>query len=185
MAISPPSDIVLDVARAAGTEGVSAAKTRLAALAGDTGLAGRFEVGLDASSGRRDAHVPVVDGPDAMQKFEAMVLQTFLQSMMPQDTQSVYGEGMPGDMWKSMMAEQLANVMAKRGGLGIAERVLKDHYVSGEDKVPLTGVSGDPARYDRAEQQALSTSLIQELQRQLAKDLDRDVSVRSSEAGTI
>lgn len=185
MAISPPSDIVLDVARAAGTEGVNAARTRLATLAGDAGLAGRFEVGLETAAGRRDAQVPVVDGADTMQKFEAMVLQTFLQSMMPQDTQSVYGEGMPGDMWKTMMAEQLANVMAKRGGLGIAERVLKDHYVSGEEKVSLSGVSGDPARFERAEQKALSTSLIQELQRQLAKDLDRDGSVRSSEAGTI
>ncbi len=32
-----------------------------------------------------------------------MVLQTFIQNMLPKNTEGVYGEGLSGDMWKSMM----------------------------------------------------------------------------------
>ena len=70
-----------------------------------------------------------------------MVLQTFVQSMMPKEAEDVYGEGMAGDMWKSMMSQQLGTVMADRGGIGIADSLLKGHYLEGETKVALSGVS--------------------------------------------
>ena len=53
-----------------------------------------------------------------------MVLQTFIQNMLPKDGEAVYGKGMAGDMWKSLMAEKMAQVMAERGGIGIADRML-------------------------------------------------------------
>jgi Rod binding domain-containing protein len=31
-------------------------------------------------------------------------------------------------MWRSMMAEQIAGVMAERGGIGVADRILASHY---------------------------------------------------------
>lgn len=58
---------------------------------------------------------------EPFKKFEAFVLQTFIQEMMPEDTESVYGKGFAGDVWKSMLAEKLAEVVAKSGGIGIAD----------------------------------------------------------------
>jgi Rod binding domain-containing protein len=75
--------------------------------------------------------------PEAFKKFEAMVLQTFLQSMLPKDAEAVYGGGMAGDMWKSFLAQQLGEVMAERGGIGIADRILGPHYAA----APQTGNS--------------------------------------------
>lgn len=60
----------------------------------------------------------------AMQDFEAMVLQNFIGSMLPQNAEQVYGEGTAGDIWKSMLAEQLGKQMARSGGIGIADRLL-------------------------------------------------------------
>jgi Rod binding domain-containing protein len=63
--------------------------------------------------------------PDASQKFEAFVLQTFIQEMMPETPEGVYGSGIAGDFWKSMMAEKIAEQVAERGSVGIA------NYISG------------------------------------------------------
>ncbi|WP_068082009.1 rod-binding protein [Polycladidibacter stylochi] len=60
------------------------------------------------------------------EKLEAAVLQTFVQNMLPQEMESVYGGGTAGSIWKSMMAEQLANQIAKNGVLGLADKVLPD-----------------------------------------------------------
>ncbi len=60
---------------------------------------------------------------DAAQKFEAFVLQTFIQEMMPETQESVFGDGISGDFWKSMMSEKIADQVAERGGLGLAKMV--------------------------------------------------------------
>jgi Rod binding domain-containing protein len=65
--------------------------------------------------------------PDAAQKFEAFVLQTFIQDMMPETAESVYGSGVSGDFWKSMMAEKIAEQVAQRGSIGIADFVRAGH----------------------------------------------------------
>jgi len=59
-----------------------------------------------------------------------MVLQTFIQNMLPKDGAAVYGKGMAGEMWKSMLAEKVAGVVAERGGIGIADRMLGEHYAA-------------------------------------------------------
>ncbi len=64
---------------------------------------------------------------DAAQKFEAFVLQTFIQEMMPETQESVFGGGISGDFWKSMMSEKIAEQVAARGGLGIAETIRAGH----------------------------------------------------------
>ncbi|MGR6432001.1 rod-binding protein [Rhizobium sp. PAMB 3182] len=61
--------------------------------------------------------------PETYRKFEAMVLQQFVQYMLPKESEQVYGSGNAGEIWKSMMAEQFANVLSKRGGIGIAEEL--------------------------------------------------------------
>ncbi|TIX03146.1 MAG: flagellar biosynthesis protein FlgJ, partial [Mesorhizobium sp.] len=87
-----------------------------------------------------------------------------IQNMMPKDTEGVYGKGLAGDMWKSQMAEQLANVMAARGGIGIARSLLADHYMDGKRIVPVGPVSGGPEKAEIDQQIRLSTSMVQELQ---------------------
>jgi len=67
---------------------------------------------------------------ETFRRFEAMVLQTFIQNMLPKDGAAVYGKGMAGDMWKSLLAEKVATVVAERGGIGIADRMLSGRYAA-------------------------------------------------------
>lgn len=172
---------MLDVMRAADPSAAETARTRLASFASRApGVS--FSAEAPAQTVSTDAKAPV---PEAFAKFEAMVLQTFLQSMLPSDTQSVYGEGMAGEIWQSMMAEQLANVMTERGGIGIADRVLRDHYVAGGEKVAVNGVSADPTRPERDAQEMLSVALVQEIQRKVAQSLNEDRSAAPAASSTL
>jgi peptidoglycan hydrolase FlgJ len=179
LAISPPSDIVLDVARAAEPTDIEAARAALAKRAG--GASGTFSVDTAASIeagtmlSRASADKAGAANPEKkFQRFEAMVLQTFIQNMMPKDTEGVYGKGLAGDMWKSQLSEQLANVMAERGGIGIARSLLADHYMDGKRTMPIGPVSGGPEKAEIDQQTRLSTSMVQELQRQAARSMTGD-----------
>lgn len=135
MAISPPSDLVMDVVRAADPAEVQEAQARLKANraafqatsladSGD-GFAAAVSVlnGSDGASGLGDIgnRVEHKKTPETYRKFEAMVLQNFVKSMLPSESENVYGKGTAGDIWKGMMAEQIGNVLAQGGGIGIAE----------------------------------------------------------------
>jgi peptidoglycan hydrolase FlgJ len=173
VAISPPSDIVLDVARAAEPTTLETARARLAsrAAAAASGLAEAFSLGdLRNSALAREASAQE-SAPGSYVNFEAMVLQTFVQSMMPQEAEDVYGGGMAGDMWKSMMSQQLGAVMADRGGIGIADSLLKGHYLEGETKVALSGVSDGPEKERLDHERSLSTAFVQEMQRRLTSSI--------------
>ncbi|MDZ4792432.1 MAG: rod-binding protein [Hyphomicrobiales bacterium] len=61
----------------------------------------------------------------AMMQFEAFVLQSFIEPMLP-SSDGVYGGGTAGSFWKSMLAEKLATEMAKSGGIGIAKHIMRD-----------------------------------------------------------
>lgn len=167
MAISPPSDIVLDVAMAADPARRLAATSRLETLGGAArarladampalppmkplrarseaaapgavdGLQApasfdvhraRLKLRADTTTTRGTQTLATAATPDkrreAMQKFEAMVMQTFISSMLPQNADTVYGKGTAGDVWKSMLSEQLGRQTAKAGGIGIADRLL-------------------------------------------------------------
>ena len=58
-------------------------------------------------------------------KFEAFILQMFVESMLPQDATEVFGKGTAGTVWRSMLAEQIGNEMAKGNGIGIAQQLAK------------------------------------------------------------
>lgn len=164
MSISPPSDIILDVARAADPERLKVATAKLDRLAETAGTA--FADLMPATSEAGSALValadpmPVIDpAPSApfdlhrarlrlqnetalagrvdgvaavagdhrsrtLESFEAMVLGTFIGSMLPQGADGVYGSGTAGDVWKSMLSDQLGKQMAKAGGIGIADSLL-------------------------------------------------------------
>ena len=140
MAISPPSDLVLDVVKAADPTDVQAAQAKLqanrAAFAATSlaeagnGFASTVDILNKASTqagtqaGLANASERTTTGkvPAAYQKFEAMVLQNFVKNILP-NSETLYGKGTAGEMWKGMMAEQLGNTMAKNGGVGIATKM--------------------------------------------------------------
>jgi hypothetical protein len=85
----------------------------------------------------------------AMEKLEAFFLQSALQEMLPKDAENVYGSGLAGDVWKSMLAEQIAAELAKATKFGIAEQLAGRHFdrkLNG-GKAALTAV-GDAAQGD-------------------------------------
>lgn len=175
MAISPPSDIVLDVARAVDTDGLQAARTQLARRAGSAvpaGVDASFAATVDASTATPEAGAArAADAPakaDTYKHFESMVLQSFIKEMLPTDASAVYGQGMSGDMWKSMMAGKLADAVAERGGIGIANHLLSDHYLDGKVKTPIGPVSLNEQGLETGRREALSNAMVQEMQRRMA-----------------
>ena len=177
MAISPPSDIVLDVARAAEPEKLAAARARLANRT--AAAAAALNEAFSAGDLR---HTPVAEDiapagtPETYKNFEAMVLSTFVQSMLPKEAGVVYGDGISGDMWKSLLAQQLGTAIADRGGIGIADHLLKDHYYDGDMKVALAGVSDGQEKAQLDEKRSLSSALVLELQRRLTSSIAGDVN---------
>lgn len=68
---------------------------------------------------------PVAAGKsaEAFRQFEAFVLQSFIETMLPKNAESVFGKGTAGGIWKSMLAEKLADQISRNGGVGIAQRI--------------------------------------------------------------
>lgn len=130
MAINPPSDLVLDVARAADPQAYRLATERLKSISASTGpMVADADTGLprDFVSFSESLGSGIRINPEgqnatnpAYRKFEAFMLQSFVQSMFTSDTTATFGKGIAGDYWKSMMAEAMANKMADTGGVGIA-----------------------------------------------------------------
>ena len=147
MAISPPSDILIDAARAADPAKVQAATQRLAALASDpsapnTGFSdalarakdgatvaptpGSAAAGPSAPSTFRSAATTGQGKTGAYTKFEAVLLQSFVESMLPKDDE-LYGDKNSAGVYRSMMAEQFANQIATSGGIGLAKAIEAAH----------------------------------------------------------
>lgn len=139
MAISPPSDLVLDVAKAADPQKLKVAAAKLQSIANDTyANGGDFGRALDRFPGagavagygssiaaqRVGMHSRTAVAGNALspnQQFEALILQQFIETMMPDDAEQVFGKGTAGEIWKSMMAEQIGKQVVSSGGVGIAE----------------------------------------------------------------
>lgn len=149
MAVDFPSDLIADVARAADGNAVEQARARLAGVAeakADKVAAGAFAEAMDETDGAFGALAPdaspsaspsravaMKTDNEALQRFEAMMLQQMIQQMMPKEAGAVYGDGFAGDMWRSLQAEKLGEAFAERGGLGIAETVGSRLAVDGSD----------------------------------------------------
>lgn len=153
MSISPSSDLVLDVLKAANPASVAAATDRLAAgapapvsPAAATAASQAFEAQFDKAGESIPTKAPGAGGskaPEAYRKFEAMVLQSFIKEMLPKDGDDVYGKGTAGDIWKGMLAQQIATVVSKRGGIGIADHLLAGHVSGlGLKDAPQSKLSG-------------------------------------------
>jgi flagellar protein FlgJ len=173
VAISPPSDLVLDVVKAADPMEVQAAQEKLkvnqAAFAANSlaeagkGFTSAVDI-LDRASDKagladvKNRSTTTEEIPETYRKFEAMVLQNFIKNMLPSESEDVYGKGATGDIWKGMMAEQLGNTMAKGDGIGVAKQLYHDALKKQEGKVVNASADQD----DRN----AAVSMINEFQRQ-------------------
>lgn len=135
MSIRPASDIILDVARAADPLKARAAMERLARIGSDAGEGSQdFAVAMAphtrVPTSPQHQITPLVKTPagsrtpiDAQTKasegIEALVLQRLVETMLPKETSQIFGSGTAGDMWKSMLAEELAKSLGKSIDLGL------------------------------------------------------------------
>ncbi|EJF88592.1 hypothetical protein [Bartonella melophagi] len=131
MAIQPLSDVVLDVARAAYPIEYRACVEKLR----DSRNTARIQT--VAHQENNFAHLVHADytnlhnitqhelqqihikphsienkNTEAFKNFEAFILQTFVENMFITEVQSIFGKGQVGQIWKFMMAEQLAKEFA-------------------------------------------------------------------------
>lgn len=67
-----------------------------------------------------------------LEQFEGFVLRTFIESMLPTENSAFFGEGTAGSIWRSMMAEEIGNEIAKGGGIGIADTIAKKGAPEGD-----------------------------------------------------
>ncbi len=159
MAIAPVSDLVMDVVNAADPSAVSAARAKLAQGAPAAGEASFETVAASAPLPRVEQAAL-----EPYQRFEAMVLGSFIEAMLPKDAESAYGGGMAGGMWKGLLAEKLGTELARNGGIGIADRLIGDHYVENDKKIPL-GPRAEAPSQTGAGETMLKETLVAELQR--------------------
>ncbi|MBC7280347.1 rod-binding protein [Hoeflea sp.] len=175
MSIQTATDLILDVVKAADPAIAQKAEALLEAASnrksGQAAATPAFEQQLLASadpSGVLALNKPVAPtmqdkAAQSYQRFEAMILQNFVGSMLPQDSEELYGKGTAGEIWKGMMAEQLGAALAKGGGIGIADRMLAERFDA--DLKPEASNGIDSNVTNRA------ASLVNEVQMQIFSDI--------------
>jgi hypothetical protein len=141
MSIFPSVDLVTEVAQAADPHRRDAAVTRLNEISSTRLLAedafGKLANKANAPtipsasatsvavlSGRAPTppRTIVADGSpaaSAAQKFEAFVIQSCLETILPKSEDGVFGSGAGASVWRSMVAEQIGDQIAKAGGFGL------------------------------------------------------------------
>jgi flagellar protein FlgJ len=145
MSFNPRSDVVLEVLNAADPARARLAAERLEALgAGASAPVGDFAADLDRAAQASAAPIPSAGLADARQafaaaapdgaarakvEFETMLVNSFVGEMLPKDAGSVFGEGTAGDMWRSMLSEQISRQIARSGALGLSRRLFATHPV--------------------------------------------------------
>lgn len=136
MAISPTSDLILDVARAADPQKAMATTRALNSASAEGGGAGFAATlaGFSPSLTRYGLHTPPVTlgaaetpAHKAAVGLESVLLKNFVDQMLPKDAVAVFGEGVAGDVWKSMLSEKIANEAAKSGALKLADKLFETH----------------------------------------------------------
>ena len=163
MSVSIPSDLVLDVIRAAAPATVKTATQKLAGqpkaqFDNELASAGanlRADLIADVmraadpakaeAAGQKLAALSGSEAKGAYRQFEAMLLRNALEAMLPPAEANAFGDGYAGSVWRSMAADQFATVLADQGGLGIADLFSNRGPDAGAprqwpyfDKTPLT-----------------------------------------------
>jgi len=143
MSITPPSDLVLDVAQAIEPSQyyASIAKLQSTKTVRSLGSSPKPEMAFEdfvTTAQRNHMPLPVATaqldhmrppvaiktaiGPqEAYRKFEGLMLQNVLDAMLTSETTSVFGKEAGAGYWKSLMTEAMANEMSQAGGIGLAD----------------------------------------------------------------
>jgi peptidoglycan hydrolase FlgJ len=152
MAIDSTQDVVLEVLKAADPARAAAAVQRLNALGSASGAeASSFSDALAQTArpmaadiaGLANARSALANAADAASSktakaevdFEAVLLNNFVSEMLPKESTATFGQGMAGDMWKSMLADQVSRQIAKSGALGIARRLFAAHPLDASEQL--------------------------------------------------
>jgi len=182
MAINPPSDLVLDVARAADPQAYRMASDRLKSMAPATDVAfsnvaadpvqDKFSsVSHSLSAGVSMNSQAQSPANSAYRKFEAFMLQSFVQSMFTSDASATFGKGIAGEYWKSMLSEAMANKMADNGGVGVArlleEQAMRKQQANNSATLALGGVTADLG--EGLSENSVSKDIIHSFERQLIR----------------
>jgi peptidoglycan hydrolase FlgJ len=135
MAINPGVDLLSEALQAADPRQAKAAEERLARIAAQDGSDAVPFDSLLAPPASSDQAVPPTPVPPMRmtnsgllsvkpgkpyEQFEVTVLKTFFESMLPAKANAVFGSGFAGQVWKSWLAQSLAEVSGQAGGIGIA-----------------------------------------------------------------
>jgi flagellar protein FlgJ len=164
VAINPPSDILSDVAAAAHPAKLREATRRLETAGAEAAAAAGFASALSTAGAGKAAEaaaaaaslpsgttkpvaapLPKPTEQEALKKFEAFFLQTFVDSVLPKGSEAVFGAGTAGEVWRSMLAEQIAAEIAKGSSFGIAERIAGSHFNTAQQQQPsLTQPKTEP-----------------------------------------
>lgn len=169
MAVDFPSDLVLDVARAADPASTRTLEARLnagasAGKASSVSEAARFSDHLSRVAQGKDAK-------EAGKEFEAMLLSSMIEDMMTDTGESYFGGGFAGDVWKSMMAEQIAAQVVKGADLGVASKVANYVVRQGETVEPLRGINDTQSTSEAARMQDAARRGTQEISRDFIRDM--------------
>lgn len=138
MSINPPSDILLDVARAADPAKSTAAAERLSRLAADGGVdKAQFADVLGGVAEPRPAPLPAIAAPrfanqapekakdiaetKAYQGIAALLLENLVENMLP-ESDEFFGQEAGADVWRSMLAQELGTNLSKNLDLGIGPK---------------------------------------------------------------
>ena len=60
---------------------------------------------------------------ESLAKFEAFLVQNFVEAMLPRNAEHVFGKGTAGGIWKSLLAEKVGMEIARSGQLGITRQI--------------------------------------------------------------
>lgn len=141
MSFNPRSDVVMGVIEAADPFRAQAATERLQAL-GAGAPSEAFAADLDRATniagqahGLGDARAALAGrSPDAASRakvgFEAMLINSLVGEMLPKDADAVFGQGTAGNIWRSMLSEQISQQIARSGALGLSRRLFATHDIA-------------------------------------------------------
>lgn len=138
MTIQPLSDIILDVANAADPAKVAAVKQKLAEATGGNFAALLAEgapraTSLQWSDEARSRFFSAPTGravtdkntgvDEAKRGLETLIAKMMVESMLPKEGPATFGSGSAGGVWRSMLADKLADQLTRGKGLGILNGV--------------------------------------------------------------
>ena len=153
----------MEVLNAADPSRAGVAAQRLSALASSNGPAGDFAADLarvasapaasalpaGGLANARAQFASLSGGPDKTAKakieFETLMLNSFVGEMLPKDASDVFGQGYAGEMWRSMLSEQISRQIAKSGALGLSKRLFATHELAPSDRPSHPGETAQAA----------------------------------------